>query len=73
MPELLELAKAGGGWAVAAIIWHLYRNSEAERIRYRDMHEKVLLSLPKLTEALERIEIEKASNSHQKALESGTY
>lgn len=70
MNEALQFAsvlKDLGGWGVAAIVWYIYRKSDAERIRYRDMHEKFLLSVPKLTDAIERLERnDKASSGNQK-------
>jgi hypothetical protein len=53
--DVVGLLQNYGGYGVAALLWYFWREERKERVRYRDLHENVLTSLPQLTEAIERL------------------
>jgi hypothetical protein len=53
--ETVAIIRDLGGYGLAAVIYWFWRRSDAERIRYRDLHEKVLSDFPQLTNAIEAL------------------
>jgi len=58
MNDALEIAgilRDMGGYGVAALMWFFWREERKERIRYRDLHETTLKSVPDLTRSIEEL------------------
>ena len=52
--EILKVLGNSGGYGIACIFVWLWRNTDKERIRYRDFHEETIRQMPKLVEAVEK-------------------
>ena len=53
--EVASILRDMGGYGVAALMWWFWRRENSERIRYRDLHESVLRSVPDMTRAVEEL------------------
>lgn len=60
--EIAGLLRDLGGYGMAGVMWYFLRderkataNERKERIRYRDLHETILNTLPDMTRAIEEL------------------
>lgn len=53
--QFLDILSGAGGYGVAALLYYLYKEERAERIRYRDNFEAMLKNVPDLTKAVEEL------------------
>lgn len=62
---VLKLLQAAGGYGVAVLMYWFWKQADAERRRYRDMHEATLVEITKLPEALKGLTNEVARDNQR--------